>query len=41
MMLCVVVDLVADELDRVHKRIAIRFARAEPWSHVRGNEVAS
>ena len=30
MMLCVVLDLVADELDRLHERIAGRFARAEP-----------
>jgi hypothetical protein len=28
-MLCVMLDLVADELDRVHERIAGRFARAE------------
>jgi SRSO17 transposase len=31
-----VVDLVAAELDRVHERIAGRFARAEPRSRVRG-----
>ena len=30
-----VVDLVAAELDRVHERIAGRFARAEPRSRVR------
>ena len=34
-MLCVVLDLVADELDRVHERIAGRFARAEPLARVR------
>src|SRR5215472_1213424 len=34
-MLCVVLDLVADELDRVHERIAGRFARAEPRARVR------
>jgi hypothetical protein len=32
---CVVVDLVTDELDRVHERIAGRFARAEPRARVR------
>jgi SRSO17 transposase len=35
MMLCMVVDLVAGELDRVHERIAGRFARAEPRARVR------
>jgi hypothetical protein len=30
-----VVDLVADELDRVHELIAGRFARAEPRARVR------
>src|SRR5215468_2636413 len=34
-MLCMVVDIVADELDRVHERIAGRFGRAEPRSRVR------
>lgn len=34
-MLCVVLDLVADELDRLHERIAGRFARAEPRARVR------
>src|SRR5215831_6579222 len=34
-MLCMVTDLVADELDRVHERISGRFARAEPRSRVR------
>jgi SRSO17 transposase len=34
-MLCVVLDLVTDELDRVHERIATRFARAEPRARVR------
>src|SRR5258705_927522 len=34
-MLCMVVDLVAAELDRVHERIAGRFARAEPRARVR------
>jgi hypothetical protein len=29
-MMCMVLDLVADELDRLHDRIAGRFARAEP-----------
>jgi hypothetical protein len=28
-------DLVADELDRVHERIAGRFTRAEPRARVR------
>jgi SRSO17 transposase len=32
---CVVVDLVAGELDRVHERIAGRFGRAEPRARVR------
>ena len=31
----VVFDLVADELDRVHERIAGRFARWEPRTRVR------
>jgi SRSO17 transposase len=35
MMLCMVVDLVADELDRVHERVAGRFAQAEPRARVR------
>jgi hypothetical protein len=35
MMLCVVVDLAGDELDRLHARIAGRFARAEPRARVR------
>jgi hypothetical protein len=34
-MLCVMVDLVADELDRVHERIAGRFTPAEPRARVR------
>jgi SRSO17 transposase len=34
-MLCMMVDLVAAELDRVHERIAGRFARAEPRARVR------
>ena len=34
-MLCMVVDLVAAELDQVHERIAGRFARAEPRARVR------
>ena len=33
--LCVVVDLATDELDRMHERIAGRFARAEPRARVR------
>ncbi len=32
---CMLVDLVAAELDRVHERIAGRFARAEPRSRIR------
>jgi SRSO17 transposase len=32
---CMVLDLVADELDRVHERIAGRFARSEPRARVR------
>jgi SRSO17 transposase len=32
---CTVVDLVAEELDRVHERIAGRFGRAEPRARVR------
>jgi hypothetical protein len=35
MMLSVVVELAADELDRVHERICGRFARAEPRARVR------
>jgi SRSO17 transposase len=35
MMLCVVVELAADELDRVLERVAGRFARAEPRARVR------
>ena len=35
MMPCMVTDLVAAELDRVHERIAGRFSRSEPWSRVR------
>lgn len=34
-MLGVVLDLVADELDRLHGRIRGRFARAEPRARVR------
>jgi hypothetical protein len=34
-MLCVVLEMAADELDRVHERIAGRFARAEPRARVR------
>jgi SRSO17 transposase len=34
-MSCMVVDVVADELDRVHERIAGRFARSEPRSRAR------
>jgi hypothetical protein len=34
-MLCMVVDLVAAELDGVHEQIAGRFARAEPRARVR------
>jgi SRSO17 transposase len=34
-MLCMVVDLVAAELDRVHERVAGRFARSEPRARVR------
>ena len=33
--MCVVVDLAAAELDRVHERIAGRFGRSEPRSRVR------
>ncbi len=33
--LCVVVDLATGELDRMHERIAGRFARAEPRARVR------
>ena len=35
MMACMVVDIAAAELDRVHARIAGRFARAEPRARVR------
>jgi hypothetical protein len=31
-MLCVVLEMAVGELDRVHERIAGRFARAEPGS---------
>jgi SRSO17 transposase len=34
-MVCVVLDLVADELNRLHGRIGGRFARAEPRARVR------
>ena len=34
-MSCMVMDLVAVELDRVHEQIADRFARAEPRARVR------
>lgn len=34
-MACVVVDLVVAELDRVHERIAGRFARSEPRARAR------
>jgi len=34
-MSCMMVDLVAGELDRVHERIAGRFARSEPRARVR------
>ena len=34
-MLCAVVELAAGELDRLHERIAGRFARAEPRARVR------
>lgn len=34
-MACVVVDMVVAELDRVHARIAGRFARSEPRQRVR------
>jgi SRSO17 transposase len=34
-MACMVVDIAAAELDRVHERIAGRFARAEPRARVR------
>lgn len=34
-MSCVVTDLAVDELDRVHARIADRFARSEPRARVR------
>jgi hypothetical protein len=34
-MLCVVLAIAAGELDRLHERIAGRFARAEPWARVR------
>jgi hypothetical protein len=32
---CMMADLVAAELDRVHERIAGRFGRAEPRARVR------
>jgi SRSO17 transposase len=35
MMLCVVVELSADELDRLLGRVAGRFSRAEPRARVR------
>jgi hypothetical protein len=35
--MCMVADHVAAELDRVHERIAGRFARAEPRARVREN----
>src|SRR5262245_5854413 len=35
MMLAMVVELAADELDRVLERVAVRFARAEPRARVR------
>jgi SRSO17 transposase len=35
MMACMVVDIAAAELDRVHERIAGRFGRAEPRARVR------
>ncbi len=31
-----VTDVVAAELDRLHERIGVRFARAEPRARVRG-----
>jgi SRSO17 transposase len=35
MMLCVVLEMAAEELERLHERIAGRFARAEPRARVR------
>ena len=35
MMLGVVVDLTAGELDRLHERVSCRFAHAEPLARVR------
>jgi SRSO17 transposase len=35
MMACMVVDIAAAELDRLHERIASRFARSEPRARVR------
>jgi hypothetical protein len=35
MMLCVVVELAADELDRMLERVAVRLSRAEPRGRVR------
>jgi SRSO17 transposase len=35
MMACMVVDIAAAELDRLHERIASRFARSEPRTRVR------
>jgi hypothetical protein len=35
MMACMVVDVAAAELDRLHERIASRFARSEPRAGVR------
>src|SRR6185437_13500706 len=34
-MLCVVLEMAAGELDRLHERISGRFARAEPRARVR------
>jgi hypothetical protein len=34
-MLCVVLEMAADELDRLHELIAVRFARAEPRARAR------
>ena len=34
-MLCVVLEMAAGELDRLHELIAGRFARAEPRARVR------
>jgi len=35
MMACMMADIAAAELDRVHQRIASRFARSEPRARVR------